>query len=913
MLTTNYDTLIDSRDGRSTSDLRDVRDLLDIVTGNSRAVGHLHGVWSRPETVVLGAIDYERYLQKDSHREVEHAALLTRSFVYVGFGSGIEDPHFGNLLAWHRTTFPPLGHTHYRLCLDSELDELSRTHASDNIVPVSYGSSYSDLPGFLELHIPREVATTASGLVRDSVAEAQSAVELELLRSSVIAEAHDENARSVEQAVLAPRLLPVPHPEYVRAHRRANGEPKHVQLDPRDELMRHELLVIVCDEGSGLSTTLRWMLLEATRALPGAFPVFMNFHDSRGRRDPIREEMVRQALIYGIIDRPDGTLPPMVLAVDDFRPGLGSRSRRALESVRATSPVIALMGCRQGEEQQVVAELRAAGLSPVVRYVGRLGRDDIKEIARRMSPARFEGVATQAIALIQSENLPRTPFTVSLLLSVISQAHSRVAVTSQTSILDQYVALILGRGAVDDDPRYTMDYADRAEVLARFAGHLAMTNLATTDEGTTITQFQQTFKELGWTESAGELLKWFIERRVLARKGQEIGFSRSSYLYLFAAKRMEHDKALAQKMLADPLDYANVIVDHSALVRKDEISLSRVLDTLPEANDTAGHRASALEPMAMARGVAPERTSADNGGHTPPTAPTPDASAESPETSGGQITKPDPFDIHFMDEEERPAFSKTPTHNVDRITLLARALDLCSKVLRDSDQIQDQELKRDSLAQVLNSWGTFVVEMGQDESFRRLIQDIADEIAASEAADEFDARKPEFIDRVTRMVPVTIGMAGVRMTLATRKLISALRAIVVDRASHDEKTLTAAALMVVEMRYAGWIDDARDLIEALGNSWIVREFFLRILNDRYVRGDNDEAEDVDLLRTCTMIDAATRTHESAAAKHRYEVAVTQNLRDRRLAYATQRRANERVQVSDGTGESQPNATVIEVL
>lgn len=62
VLTTNYDGILDALVGGYPATWRDARRLQRIIRGDDRAVGHLHGYWDEPESVVLGIRSYDQVL-----------------------------------------------------------------------------------------------------------------------------------------------------------------------------------------------------------------------------------------------------------------------------------------------------------------------------------------------------------------------------------------------------------------------------------------------------------------------------------------------------------------------------------------------------------------------------------------------------------------------------------------------------------------------------------------------------------------------------------------------------------------------------------------------------------------------------------------------------------------------------------
>lgn len=151
--TTNYDTLAEQVLGRSIATWSDRIDISTWLTSGAQnsAVLHLHGVWSRPDTVILGNTSYQTLAMQEHLQFMQRVIAATKSLLFVGCGAGLEDPNLGALIDWLRTRFGDSQRRHYRLCLDSELPALSAQRMpNDRVFPISYGTSYKDLAPFLK-------------------------------------------------------------------------------------------------------------------------------------------------------------------------------------------------------------------------------------------------------------------------------------------------------------------------------------------------------------------------------------------------------------------------------------------------------------------------------------------------------------------------------------------------------------------------------------------------------------------------------------------------------------------------------------------------------------------------------------------------------------------------------------------
>jgi tetratricopeptide (TPR) repeat protein len=147
--TTNYDDLLrhDHLERMPWTWLQHAQ-VLSWARKERSGVFHFHGHWDFPESIVLDPRSYERNLLDDSAQAVLQALGTVSSFLYIGCGEGLSDPHFESFRDWLRTRFAGSGF-HYRLCLEKEAAELERRHAKEGMRVVSYGETHIELTHFL--------------------------------------------------------------------------------------------------------------------------------------------------------------------------------------------------------------------------------------------------------------------------------------------------------------------------------------------------------------------------------------------------------------------------------------------------------------------------------------------------------------------------------------------------------------------------------------------------------------------------------------------------------------------------------------------------------------------------------------------------------------------------------------------
>jgi hypothetical protein len=143
LLTTNYDDLLEKicnvrRIGRSNRD-----DILKFRRGDLNGVFHVHGSYQDPDEVVLDSKDYYKIKKSDEIQILLQTFLDDKIILFVGCGSGLEDPNFDALLKWASERHKNLPNIHCLLIRNED------TLDYKPLVRLKYGADYQDLVPYL--------------------------------------------------------------------------------------------------------------------------------------------------------------------------------------------------------------------------------------------------------------------------------------------------------------------------------------------------------------------------------------------------------------------------------------------------------------------------------------------------------------------------------------------------------------------------------------------------------------------------------------------------------------------------------------------------------------------------------------------------------------------------------------------
>lgn len=816
ILTTNYDQLIEKALRRTSIDWTDAESMREVFKGETSCVGHLHGVWNRPDSVVLSESDYTKVMHDQPGQFVQQAHYSTKSFIYVGFGSGLHDPNFSRLLKRHSALFPDSRGDHFRLCRLGELSQLESAHAEHDIRVISYGEKYDDLGSFIDSLGDGTPSAKTFAPKRDNLAFAREAI-LEPIRSETVVGSHLDDVADCDLGDLTvpPVLLPVPHEQFA-SMQDLDDDLKPRRLDVEASYRDSKLLILAGEELSGLSTALRWVVAKASFMRPGVAPVFIDSRNCTQGKTPLDNQVRRESLLHRLIDHKKDVLPSHVLAVDNLMPRDSATYQQMLGDLLDSSADFIVIGTKQGEEQRLAQDLQDHRLAVEIAYVGKLGRSEIQSLAQIVAPKRAETIADGVWDVLRREHLSRNPFTISLLISLFVQIGGASTHSSETAVLDDYVSLLLGRNGPYLDARYSLNPQNRETVLAELAKEFVEQRKGALTQDDALRSIANYFTSVGWKENPIEALESFRDMRVLRISSGLVQFQQSSYLHLFAAKAAIRDDAFLSKLFEDPVFYAPIVRHYAALVRNSERAVQRIEQLLNDwpAQAPAGHIFGQVEKTA-----APDELGRLFEGPVPPEGVEEDTDTR--ENTNVDETTEDDYD--YSDDTDMVPFPLEDQSKLSRSQRMIGVVDLASRVLRDSDQMPNLRLKGDVLKQVFRAWGATLDALEADAIFEEPARAIVDGVVAE--GNIKPEKTDDMVARIAMFIPSFVVFSGVSACLSSRKLLVTYDEVVQDAGFKlDEYGLSMAAMFAFDVQERGWAKYLPELVELHGDRWVVSEF-----------------------------------------------------------------------------------------
>lgn len=684
--TTNYDLLYEQVTGRLPCTWQDRQFAVKALRGSSTDVLHWHGDWRKPHSVILGAQSYGAVIADDGAQDLQRAAGMMSSLVFVGMGSGLADPNFGKLVQWIAETAP--GARHFRLCLESEFQAL--TQNAGPVEPVAFGRAHDDLVPFLE-------SLSAAGAVekRQWAAAATHSIDAidQRVRSQLIIAEQIEHPdlRLLSELLVPPVLLPIPPDQFAVPQPSLDDGPS--KLAPRDaaiEAMRDCITVVVGDELAGLTTALQWFLQYRASNFGSGTPVFLDYLSLTAGSRPLERE-IRKQLKPWIVGggRADADLPGLVLGLDNTSSRPTKIFQRMVQDLSTLPWASVFVGCRSGAEVEILTAIKEAGHDVQVLYLGPLSARDIQKLARIARPTAAKEITRQAIGIANREHLGRTPFTMSLLISALLSNEMFAASASETTLLDAYVSLLLGRGDPHDDARFDFDAVEREVMLSRLAGHMVEQEAGSIAESDAISVLQSYFISVDWVEDPLDVLANLRSRRIISTRQGQIRFVQSSFLHLFAAKYAAQSPDFRAMIFKRPLFYGPIVKHYAALQRGDH-DVIRVVGALLSPESPSLDATGAFADWGSAPGA-----SIDIDRFLSP-ADAIDNTARPEETSSGAYEEQEDdlgdsgfLDIGLYSGRDLEPFPLARYEDMPPLQQVITAVHLVSNVLRDSELVTD--------------------------------------------------------------------------------------------------------------------------------------------------------------------------------------------------------------------------------
>ncbi|ROS25237.1 SIR2-like protein [Rathayibacter sp. PhB127] len=824
ILTTNYDTLLEQALGKTTATWSSPDLMRRIIVDGSGSIGHLHGVYNEPNDVVFSQSDYTRVTENVDAQMVQNSAFTMKTFLFVGCGSGLNDPNFDPMIETFSARFTATANTHFRLCLDGEVDSSTLFGA---VVDIGYGQSHEDLSTFLQglASMPQNTR-----MVDPIVSSRLNLLNRLRDNSTLWRDADTLQKKSLAELVVTPIFLPEPHDQYA-TNSVIDAEKDRVDpIDVKELIDAGGIVIIAGEENSGVSTAVTWLLDEAMNRRPGEHAVFVEDPLLPGIQ-PVTRSIDRIYQNWGFAPDEVSERTRGILGIDNLKFEGSQRYSRAIDDVSKSEHPLIVLGVRQADALEVVNSLSEKGVLGVrVVYLGRFSREEAKELARRVAPGREDNVARTVMIVVRKKNLPRTPFTITLLVELVRSGTLLQKEDSDIAVLDQYINLLLGAEFLRTRTYVEMSFRNKRVVLETLARKLVENREDKAPQSSVLQWITEQFEELGWGFDALACLNDLIDRRILSRDDENtIRFQRSAYLELMAGTAARDDETFRMLVFESPLQLASIVRTYAAMTRNDEAVLHLVEVEL--------ERIATATPVGSVFGSI-RRLDAPKNLFSDPV----ESSETSHEEKRDAVERAGISKAYYddSDDSDTPAFLTARLEDLSEGRIAMLVVDLASRVLRDSDEVRDQELKSRILKKLLAAWAAFTDLYEAELAAAPDLDEASRAFHPDENPSEEDVEK--FKSAILRIVPCFITLSGIRACLSSPSLVTRLSDIDTGDLENGSYAALIRTLTLHTTRSVKWIDTLKDIDEKAIKSFFAASFLSSLARYSYIVDErlNDE-------------------------------------------------------------------------
>jgi predicted MPP superfamily phosphohydrolase len=641
--------------------------------------------------------------------------------------------------------------------------------------------------------------------------------------------AESSSDAKIDEILVPPRLWPLPYREAVAMAARGGAKPERVEN--RELLTTTKVVIVAGETESGVTGTLLWLLADRFETTETKLPVYLpfdpRFKDTRFERG-IRRELTR----YGVVLEQADPIPELILATDDIAPAHSGALTAFVRFVTEHPEHSFLLGCHGETYEQLERALSAAGVEVEVVHVGPFGRRELRAFVEKLAGGPSDELVERVTKIVRSERLPRNPFIITALVIVILK-NIDLSDVNESSLLNAYVSFLLGQGESYDRHGLEMDHRRREHLLSMFARHLIDEDRVSVPRLALEEFVAQYFRERGWGDrlSPGRIADDLISRRVLHESVEgTVGFRHPAFRALFAGMAMLEDKSFSQQLVADPLGNENAIRHAAGLKRSDPDLLRDVAAATRSvmSDATYGFETAMFDLIKSRPGWSREH---------------PDVEAlvarlEAPLPEPPQEEEIDEqVDSYHDNLDFYEASGITERHPVDVAWGVATSL---ARVLRNSELVDDLELKADVLKAVLDDWSVFVVMAAVREDQEGALRSHVEELLGEGAMEDVD---PDAVARFFELIITFITVIAAQTTLGTIHLEGTLRRVLDD----EEFMESTAHALLATMLYAAtgnsdWPDRMATLYNRHAEHPIVAEMVRSYALARYRFGELGEGE-----------------------------------------------------------------------
>jgi len=168
LMTTNYDDLLERHCGLQRIRRSIPDDVRKYEQGTLDGVFHIHGSFQDLQEMVLDPVDYYQVKTSDDVQNLLKTYLGHSTILFVGCGSGLDDPNFNALLEWASSREENIPNHHYLLTRDE--DDIRY----NPLITLRYGRNYNNLAPYLNALLEDPASASTANASAGSMTSAES-------------------------------------------------------------------------------------------------------------------------------------------------------------------------------------------------------------------------------------------------------------------------------------------------------------------------------------------------------------------------------------------------------------------------------------------------------------------------------------------------------------------------------------------------------------------------------------------------------------------------------------------------------------------------------------------------------------------------------------------------------------------
>jgi hypothetical protein len=686
-----------------------------------------------------------------------------------------------------------------------------------------------DPEGVVEYVWPPEVSLS----VLPATTETQRVLAEEVQKFTAIANHRDVEAVNVEEFLVAPRLLGMPFRDAVAA-RQLDADREVPTVDSEAIALSGRVILVSGDNDSGVTSTLYWLLNRhveqrgthrpAYRRVPKGF-----FRASRFHRDLVKTS--RKFSNEPVV----GDSPRLVAALDDIDFDSPDGYAALAKYINAHPEVVFVLGCHTDEHDTLVSHLKNAAVDYSPAYLAPFGRQQVRVIIEKITGTFSQELLDKMYAVLAAASLPRDPFLMVALTAVLYSSGDPSSL-NESSILENYVALLLGGAEIVDDEGLQMDRRRREYLLQELAGKLSTLPLQRMlrHEAEVFVNDQYQRMEWGNRPQGSRVIESLVKRRALIEVDGFIQFRYSGYFDLFLGKLVLDDPAFRARVKKAPLLFGPAIRHAAGMSRRDKDLLDFVRGVSEEALDTVR---GIIDLGDLENVGARSRWKSDEYGPRLLEAMITSDDREEVLSQEEKDARRDAFYDEMHIEKEDSVVTLTPAQ-LDEFQRLEQATMLLGQVLKSGEFIQDVDDKTDALASALDGWGHVMVAAVTDTTSDNRYQQLREWIRADLGIDDEASNDPELAAEIDFLLDVTImalHAAVAHASMGHSHLEGAFKRVFAQPGYFDRGAEAfIATLIYFFLDLDGWPEYVGKFLQAQGRLPAVQPVVTSVLVSRYV-------------------------------------------------------------------------------